>query len=194
MFSSLGPLFKATFRQAEQLDTRMGIRKDDPRDENEKRDPREDGPEGDSLWEDSMGVSIAALRAFLVDFVDGKTGSPPSGAAPRSPSGAPLPAPPAGPEHRPAQDTKHARAVQAYQSMADKTAGSVYQAPPPPPAAAAPAGDVDLVQSEDVRAIHGLIADLKLLEEAGHAELVLEKSKSFLGALQAAVARLKSRI
>lgn len=190
MFSSLGPLFKATFRQAEQLDTRMGIRKDDPRNENEKRDPREDGPEDDSLWEDSMGVSIAALRAFLVDFVDGKTGSPLSGAAPRSPSGAPLPVPPAGPEQRPAQDTKHARAVQAYQSMADKTAGSAYQAPPPPP----PAGDVDLVQSEDVRAIHGLIADLKLLEEAGHAELVLEKSESFIGALQAAVARLKSGI
>lgn len=185
MLSNLGPLFKATFRQTEQLDTRMEIRKDDPRDEKKKRDPREDEPDDDSLWEDSMGVSIEALRAFLISFVEGKTGvSAQIGDEGNGPVTVPTM-----PEVRPAQDTHHARAIHAYQSMAEKTGGAYH---PPPPAA--PSSDVDLVHSEDVRVIHTLIADLALLAAAGHTMLSLEKSDSFLTALQDAVNRLKSGV
>lgn len=185
MFSNLGPLFKATFRHTEQLDARMSIRKDDPRDEGKKRDPREDEPDDDSLWEDSMGVSIASLRTFLISFVEGKTGQVASEGAPDGDQPA---APPPAPDVRPAQDTHHARAIHAYQSMAEK-GGSAHHAPPP-----TPASDVDLVHAEDVRAIHVLIADLKMLDDAGHTTLALERSDSFLHALQDAVSRLKSGV
>lgn len=185
MFSNLGPLFKATFRQTEQLDARMSIRKDDPRDEGKKRDPREEEPEDDSLWEDSMGVSITALRSFLISFVEGKTGQTESSGAPQSGGAEP---PPPVPEVRPAQDTHHARAIHAYQSMAEK-GGAVHHTPPP-----TPASDVDLIHAQDVRVIHALIADLKMLEDVGHTTLALERSDSFLNALQDAVARLKSGV
>lgn len=183
MFSNLGPLFKATLRQTEHLDTRMGIRKDDPRDEGKKRDPREDEPDDDSLWEDSMGVSIAALRAFLTDFVAGKTGRAAGAAAQTPVADAPLTAP----EMSPVQDTKHSRAANAYQTIADKTGGAHA-----PSAPAAPQSDLDLVQSDEVRAMHILIADLAALEAAGHTTLALEKSDSFVHSLQEAVERLKS--
>ncbi len=189
MFSNLGPLFKATLRQTEQADTRMSIRKDDPRDQGKRRgSEREENGDSD-LWEDSMGVSIESLRLFLTNFVEGKIA--PAVGAP-SPAGAQTDSAPhtsLAPEVRPPQNTHTARAVHAYQSMAEKTGGA-YHAPPP----AAPASDVDLLHAEDVRVIHILIADLKMLAEAGYDTLPLEKSDSFLHALQEGVERLKSGV
>lgn len=187
MLSNLGPLFKATFRQAEQTDTRMGIRQDDPHDQGRKKDPREKEDTPSDLWEDSMGVSIEALRTFLINFVGGHTAHVAGGSS-RSAS-------PAGndlslaqqPENRPPHDTRTARAVGAYQSMAEKTGGAYH--PPPPPT---PTSDVDLVHAEDVRIIHALIADLAALSAEGVVTLTLEKSDTFLHTLQDAVARARS--
>lgn len=189
MFSNLGPLFKATIRQAEKVDTRMAIRKDEPRDEGRKKDPREEEDEDSALWEDSMGVSIESLRAFLINFVSGQTAhvAGTAGLGLESSDDTAIIAPQ--PEIREPQNTQTARAMQAYQSMADKGVGAYH--PPPPPAATS---DVDLVQAEDVRLIHALIADLVLLGEAGHETLPLEKSDTFLHAIQEAVARLKSGV
>lgn len=186
MFSNLGPLFKATMRQAEQVDTRMAIRKDDPRDQENKKDAPDDDDTGSDLWEDSMGVSIEALRAFLTNFVEGKTAH--VAQAGEAGTGAATVPPPPAPETRMPQNTQTARAMQAYQSMAGKTAGAYHQPP------VAPISDVDLVHAEDVRVIHALIADLAALAAAGYETLPLEKSDTFLHALQEAVARLKSGV
>ncbi len=189
MFSQLGPLFKATFRQAEQTDTRMAIRKDDPRDQGRKKDPREEEENPSDLWEDSTGVSVEALRTFLINFVEGKTQAVSGAVASSGTDKGGRPAGPALPESRPPQNTHTARAVHAYQAQAEK-AGGAYHAPPP----AAPQSDVDLVQAQDVRLIHQLIADLKLLSDAGVETLTLEKSDTFLHSMEEAVARLKSML
>ncbi len=189
MFSNLGPLFKATIRQADPVDTRLAIRKDEPRDESRKKDPRDEEEEDSTLWEDSMGVSIESLRAFLINFVSGNTAhvAGGAGAGKGSPDDMAVISPQ--PETRPPQNTQTARAMQAYQSMADKGVGAYH--PPPLPAATA---DVDLVQAQDVRLIHLLIADLTQLIEMGHETLPLEKSDTFLHAIEEAVARLKSGV
>lgn len=189
MFSNLGPLFKATLRQAEQTDTRMSIRKDDPRDQGKKREGEAEENGDSDLWEDSMGVSIEALRVFLTNFVQGNTAHMVGGAQHTGDQSGQVSVPPPLPETRAPQNTHTARAMQAYQSMAEKN-GTAYHAPPPPSFAS----DVDLVQAEDVRLIHGLIADLKMLSEKGYDTLPLEKSDTFLHALQDAVGRLKSGV
>lgn len=189
MFSNLGPLFKATFRQAEQADTRMAIRKDDPRDQGKRRESAKEEPDDNSLWEDSMAVSIDALRGFLVNFVQGKThagteaGSGADAAAPDAPEQAQA-------EIRPPRDTQTARAMQAYQSMAEH--GTGHHLPPRLPSA--PVSDVDLIEAGDVRVIHRLIEALDSLAAAGHESLVLEKADSFLHSIEQAVSRLQSKI
>lgn len=189
MFSNLGPLFKATFRQAEQADTRMAIRKDDPRDQGKRRESAKEEPDDNSLWEDSMAVSIDALRGFLVNFVQGKThagtdaGSGADAAAPDAPEQAQA-------EIRPPRDTQTARAMQAYQSMAEHGAGHH----PPVPLPTTPVSDVELIEAGDVRVIHRLIEALDSLAAAGHESLVLEKADSFLHSIEQAVSRLQSKI
>ena len=189
MFSNLGPLFKATFRQTEQADTRMSIRKDDPRDQQRKREAESEETGDSDLWEDSMGVSIEALRVFLENFGAGKI-PPAAGGAPASNAEASAETRTAPvPEIRPPQNTQTARAVHAYQSMAEKTGGG-YHAPP----AEAQGSDLDLLHAQDVRVIYDLIKDLKDLAVAGYDTLPLERSDSFLQALQDAVTRLKSGV
>lgn len=187
MFSNLGPLFKATFRQAEQADTRMAIRKDDPRDQGRKKDPREDETDSSDLWEDSTGVSVEALRTFLINFVEGRIATHLTPEGKEAPPGDDASPALAAPEVRPPQNTQTARAMHAYQSQADKT-GHGYHPPPP----AAPPSDVDLIHAQDVRVIHALIADLAALSEAGVDTVTLEKADTFLAALQNAIARARS--
>lgn len=187
MFSQLGPLFKATFRQAEQTDTKMAIRKDDPRDQGKRKDVPEDDPADSELWEDSTGVSVESLRAFLINFVEGRTQAV-AGDLSSNDDPSLLPsAEPARPEVRAPQSTQVARAMHAYQSQAEKS-GTAFHAPPP----AAPSSDVDLVQAQDVRVIHTMIADLKILSDAGVTMLTLEKAPTFLESLQGAVTKARS--
>ncbi len=193
MFSQLGPLFKATFRHAEQSDARQNmphaVNKDGRRKDDDSQDDSAD------LWEDSTGVSVAALRTFLINFLNGTTRQ--TGLANRN---APADATsqtgtmtPAAPETRPPVNTAAARAVGAYQSMADKLEHHHPPAPPVLPQVETPQTDADLVGAADLRLMHQLIKDLEVLEQAGVEMLTIEKADSFVQSLKNAVDKALGR-
>lgn len=197
MFSQLGPLFKATFRHAEESDTRQYIHHEDKKDGRRKKDD-ERADDSSTLWEDSTGVSVDALRVFLINFLNGtaaQTGmaaQAPGPNMPASATGLPAATPPETPP-RPVS-TMTARAVGAYQSMADKLEPHHPPAYPPVPTTGSEAGktDADLLQGGEVRLIHQLIADLEELGARGVAELKIEPADSFLESLKNAVNLAKS--
>lgn len=185
MLSQLGPLFKATFRHAEESDARQNLPHEVNKDGRRKNDDRQDSPS--DLWEDSTGVSVGALRLFLINFLNGTTRQ--TGLA--QPGTAPLPGhppdamPPPGPVQRRPVNTATARALGAYQSMADR-----LDPPPPvplPPPDISAQTDADLVDAGDLRLMHQLIADLETLEKAGIELLTIEKADSFVQSLKNAV-------
>ena len=183
MLSQLGPLFKATFRHAEESDARQSM----PHEVNKDGRRKQDQPADDSsdLWEDSTGVSVAALRAFLINFLNGTTVQ--TGMAAQNAASAPVSAP----ETARPVNSASARAAGAYQSMADKLE-------PPPPSTPVlstepPKTDADLVAAGEIRLIHQLIADLETLERSGGAFLTIEKADSFLLSLKNAVDKALGR-
>lgn len=195
MLSQLGPLFKATFRHAEESDTRQSIRPEDKKDGRKKKDEDRDDDSTD-MWEDSTGVSVDALRTFLINFLNGTTiqtglagGQNPTSSTASTP-GTAAPAPP--PRARPMNEAS-ARAAGAYQSMADKMEPHHYT---PPPITDAPENaaktDADLLHAGDIRLIHQLIADLDELDARGVMELTIEAADSFLESLKNAVMDAKS--
>lgn len=195
MFSQLGPLFKATFRHAEESDTRQYIHHEDKKDGRRKKDD-ERADDSSALWEDSTGVSVDALRVFLINFLNGttiQTGLAAQPPGPDSPTATGPASQPAEPPPRPVS-TMAARAVGAYQSMADKLEPHHPTYPPVPAAGTGePARtDADLLQGGEVRLIHQLIADLEELAARGVMELKIEPADSFLESLKNAVQLAKS--
>lgn len=191
MFSQLGPLFKATFRQAESTDTRQAIRREENKGNRRQSDDEDAGDDID-LWEDSTGVSVEALQAFLLAFLNGETGQ----AAPENALSNPAdettedePSPPATPA--PPVNMAASRATSAYQSMADKLEPHPHTPPVHPQK---PAADVDLVHGSEIRLIHQLIDDLEILMQYGVTQLTIERADSFLDSLKAAVNQEKSKI
>lgn len=189
MLSQLGPLFKATFRHAEESDARQNL----PHDVNKdgRRKDEDDLRDNNDMWEDSTGVSVAALRAFLINFLAGTSkqtglaqtaGTAPNATSPGPQAGAESPIP----QTSPPVNSMTARAAGAYQSMADR-----LDPHPPvvtgPAAGDAPRTDADLVAAADIRLIHALIADLEILEQGGADTLTLEPAESFLQSLKNAV-------
>lgn len=189
MFSQLGPLFKTTFRQAESSDARMGIRQEEHKGRKNQSEDDDAGHSSSELWDDSIAVSISALKSFLVEFLKTKgvagteffhteeDASPYAGLTPEKKS-------PVSPVA--------ARAVKAYGAMAQ-------YAPDPQPAQqpvtrieASQEYTADSMASEDVRTIYMLIKDLEGLQAAGIEMLQLEKAETFLKSLVDAVGSARS--
>lgn len=186
MLSQLGPLFKTLFRQAESTDTWQGIRLDEKKDGRRKQDFEEKADDSD-LWEDSTGVSVDALHAFLVNFL--KNPHVIAASQKQAPSAkTSSPSAPAAETAKQPVNTATARAVSAYQTMSDKTHPPEFSAPPEDKTLT----EVDLLQASDVRVIHGLIADLEDLFAKGVTQLTIEKADTFLQSLQNAVEKAKS--
>ncbi|MBN8520506.1 MAG: hypothetical protein J0L77_01225 [Alphaproteobacteria bacterium] len=191
MFSSLGPLFKTIFRQAEAADTRLGIRREEKRD-GRKRPDFDPSDDDNSLWEDSTDVSIPALRLFLQNFVTGQDGS-----AQTSPS-ASISTPQAEiktsmiPESPPPAIVPGvtAKAISAYQTMGQRSPSYVPPAPILP--AAQVTSDVDMLSASDIRIIYQLLEDLEKLSAQGYETLSIGRANSFLESLANAVALLKN--
>lgn len=191
MFSSLGPLFKTMFRQAEHADTRLEIRRDEKR-ESKKNTEFEDRPDDNDMWEDSTDVSVSALRLFLQNFVSGKTARSPSGSEAASnnafsASEDPSLTPPIAPDS-PAVNSMTARAVSAYQHQTG------YRPAPAAAASTPPQSDVDLVSGEDVRVIYALLSDLDDLASRGVETLRIRKAASFLESLTNAVQEYRNAL
>ncbi len=190
MFSSLGPLFKTIFRQAEAADTRLGIRRDEKRD-GRKRPDFDLTDDDHSLWEDSTDVSIPALRLFLQNFVTGQDGS--TQTSPSAPASTPqaeiktsTPASPP-PAIMPGATAK---AISAYQTMGQRSAG--YASPAPTFPTVQVTSDVDMLSASDIRIIYQLLDDLEKLSARGYETLSIGRANSFLESLANAVAVLKN--
>lgn len=182
MFSQLGPLFKTHLRQAEKSDARLEIRRDE-RNEHGKRQEKEPEEEDTSgLWVDSTEVSVDALKAFLVGFLTSRGDDVPEAQGATMEHAAPSP------EYRPPVNTRTARAVKAYSSMAAQSAP-----PPPPPeptenkASEEAVNLIDLLAADELRTMHALITELDALARKGVQTLTIEKADSFLSALVMAV-------
>jgi len=186
MLSNLGPLFKTVFRQAESADARLEIRREEKENSGKKKDHEEDAGTDDALWQDSTGVSVGALRTFLIEFLK-------SHGAPAEQVIVPDMAPSensAG--QKPAVSAVAARAVKAYTSM---TAATAYtppqiQAETPP---AAPVDEASLLRADEIRSIHTLIADLDTLAKEGVETLTIQMNGgTFLESLTEAVRLVKA--
>lgn len=174
MFSRLDPVFQAMRRQAESADTKLGIRRDEKNDENQRKNKKEKDDDPAVLWEDATVVSVPALQAFLSGLVPTSTAD--AGHAEISISAA------AQQESLPAPVSDAARAAQAYRS----TPGGAHPPAPSPAAPPASAGGVKL-SAEEEKTIFRLIADLALLSSRGVTSLEIKKSDSFLQSLVDAV-------
>lgn len=191
MFSNLGPLFKTTFRQAESNDTRQNIPHDERDKGQKKREEEEETNNPNALWEDTTGVSVSALQAFLINFLKTIPEAQDIHLNQTTDQDQILPARP--PEPKRPTNTKNARAVRAYQSMAERGQGSATQHVKPKhkdriePTA-------DLVASQELRDIYALIDDLDVLAAKGIQNLTIEPAVSFVESLRNAVKIEKSKI
>lgn len=187
MFSNLGGIFTNKPRQAEATDTRLGIRRHDPEEERRKK-KKKDEPDLNMEVTDSAVISIEALQAFLTTFLKSLEKKDVSGKfqtlAHKTDRQQEFDLPPRG---KNSGEASHA--ANAYQNMARAQEKSSLlsiddqqEAP-----------EISLASS-DVRAIHALLGDLKLLREKNAETLTLEKNDSFLASLIAAAAEKKKSL
>ena len=175
MFSNLGPLFKTTFRKAESTDTRQGIQREDKKITRHRDEKPDDNRISVDLWEDDASVSVESLRAFLIDFLKNNKNKD---ATKVENYAKPLENKTAKPKN-----TIIAKATNAYQSLAEKTAPSSI----PSLKENDPVSDADLIESEEIRRIHTLIEDLDTLSSNNINALYIQKADSFVESLQNAV-------
>ena len=184
MLSQLGSVFKTTFRQAESTDTRLEIRREEKENSGKKKEREKDGPDDTALWEDSMAVSTTALHSFLVEFLKSH--------------GAPLPQEEnvalsteatSSRQIRPPVSSVAARAIKAYTAMAPTQAAPTALQAPATPVEVNPA---DLLDAEEIRAIHTLITDVEALAKAGVQTLNITMVGTFLESLIEAVRLTKT--
>ena len=192
MFSSLGPLFKTQFRQAESNDTRQSIphQERDNHRRNNAEDEQTASPE--EAWTDDTTVSIFALRSFLIDFLKTIPGGEDSSLIAQVQEKT---TPPTRPKEkiRPT-NTHNAKAVRAYQTMASHSVEDKTQATPEDIDKKRPEPSADQLESQELRDIHNLILDLEFLEKKGLAHLNILKASSFVEGMKQAVLLAKSKI
>ena len=188
MFSQLGPLFKSTFRQAEANDTRQKIPHEERDSDSRKKERQSKEEKTSDFWEDNTTISVQSLRTFLVNFMHSSYPSDSSSASSVSQQTESI---------RPVEknrplNTTNAKAVRAYQSMAEKTQkpASILEESD----TTTENSDKDKVQSQELRDIHKLIDDLDFLEKKGLRELRILQANSFVESLKNAVFLAKSNI
>lgn len=168
MDSRLDNIFRTTFRQTESADTWMGIRREDPREDQHRRKDDNGDKQEKPQWEDDASVSIAGLKQFLATLI-----------APDSEYQKPAPA--ADKPHLSPQQQRAHNAASAYQT----TASHVSTLTPAATPAETPASSLTLTNEEN-RAIHKLMGDLEILLRNGVTALTIQKEGSFLESLSSA--------
>ncbi len=153
MFSRLDPLFKTSFRETEQLDTRLGIREDEEReDPNKGKEHKRKEETSESV--DVASVSVEALAGFLRNLMTTEDVS------------AYIPE-----DQMPNGSQAAAKAASAYQKMADRS----HSSHPP----VSQGVDTKLSPQEKVL-ITRLIVDLDYLSQHGVRQLAIGNSNSGL--------------
>lgn len=179
MFSALGNIILGKPRQAENADTRLGIRRHDPEQEQKRKNENRDPSGGFADMQDDTTVSIAALRVFLENFLLSQ--QPEENAGNESPTELVMPSPG---QVAPVA-ARNSQALNAYQ------AGARTAAKPSAPVEAPAQPAAPQLESHEIRSIHKLLEDLAGLSERGVEFLRIERSDTFLHSLEEAVARLK---
>lgn len=189
MSSELDPLFRVAFRHTEPVDTRHELRHEEKIDERRKRKQDGDNEKDDSAWTDKTEVSVQALQAFL-DGLLRQASQGDHATAPAADSTLQNTEPAPAPHH----DERAARATAAYQHTAHGTAYSARHSYNHGEAPAAPVTAGLVLSAEDIRAIHGLLDDLRLLDERGIVMLEILPGETFLQSLVDAARRAKSAL
>ena len=200
MFSALGNIFSIKPRQAEQTDTRQAIRRHDP--DYEQRRKKKESETSQALEEDGATVSVEALRIFLENFVrNNANGEAAEQASSEEQSQAEQ-------NHEPADykiqadldltDTierqeksgQAARAASTYENAAQtKEEKILFETTDQ--GAIGPTLDLS---AADIRTIHLLIEDLKVLKAENIEYLQIERAATFLDSLVNAVSKTKGLI
>lgn len=189
MFSQLGPLFKSQFRKTESNDTRQNIPHKEQDIVHNNRDNKEQKSTSDEAWTDDTSVSVNALRAFLIDFLKTLPGGNDNQFLNQI-------EPAENPNSRPKEkarptNTRNAKAVRAYQTMAAHAA----QLEPPINHHENSSNEptADKLQSKEIRDIYSLIQDLDILAARGITNLNFLLADSFVESLKQAVELEKSK-
>lgn len=185
MFSNLGHIFFNRPRHAESADARLGIRRHDP--DQDGRRKKEDGENSGSEFDrdDSATVTVEALRIFLENFLQSIT--PAAQNVEKNFS-----AQSAGQNHQPRHiDGETAKAVGAYGRTAQKNEHK-NEKPITPTVSAPDTGAATGLNAGEIRAIHGLLADLPELTARGIEYITIERGESFLASLVNAVEKAKN--
>lgn len=186
----MDPVFRSIFRQAEQTDARLGIRRDEKHEDGRKKEHEEKEPSAEGGFDEGRPtVSVAALIAFLEGLVQTLRMK-----------ALPLPTPDyVVPVILPPQDkgsslpqggygSAPAHAASAYRNVAEGKNLRQDGADSSSSASFVTAGQAETLSAEDVRAIHNLLESLKTLRVE---TLTIEKAPTFLQSLSNAVERAK---
>lgn len=192
MFSALGNIFSPKPRQAENTDTHLGIRRHDP-DQEQRRKKKESDDQDLFVNEDNATVSVSALSSFLANFLKSLPAENASKAPAQKTDSSEQESIEISdeaertPEKRPATG-EGAQAMSAYQSASQSTVEPAGFSTEDTRQAAESLG----LHASEVRTIHQLLDDLKILSERGIENLVIERSSSFLQSLVNAVEKAKA--
>ena len=178
MFSKLGHVLTPRPREAEHADARLDINRQNP-DEQQKKNKGEK-PERDAFFaEDNTTVSVEALQMFLQNFLKSlETQEKPGRTMPtmRAPDEAPA-------NDLPPPSNKAAQAISAYTAQDRSHSAPSVDSAENMREAAENMG----LKPEEIRTIHALLADLKILSQRGATYITIERSDSFLRSLSDAV-------
>ena len=196
MFSNFSNIIGHKPRQAETTDTRLGIKRHDPDQQPRKKKKRSDKNPIGFDEDDSAMVSIEALRLFLQNFLksnetdtpEQKTESQNAETATEQKASMSTAADQPQTSDSP-RDGQAAQAASAYQHSAETSPKSTFSA--------ADGSDTETIAqslglgSDEIRTIHSLLDDLKILSDRKVEYLRIERSDSFLHSLVNAVAKIK---
>jgi hypothetical protein len=197
MFSNIGNIFAGSEpRRTENTDTRQAIQRHDP--DFERRRPKKDSQNHDHAEEEDIAtVSVESLHLFLDNLLRAQN-APGMDEGLKTREGELLPENPS-PQAEPnsAERSRHtppigpaAHAAQAYAQQAHHQGQSweeISSHPHTPP----PSGqeNAPLLNTEQIRTIHTLLDDLRILSERKVAHIRIERGESFLDSLAAAIVK-----
>jgi hypothetical protein len=175
MDSRLDSIFRTNFQPAERADTWLGIRREEPQNDQRRKHSGKQIREEEET-EDAATLSVLSLHGFLKMLLvqAGEQPSPPSS-----------PAAPPERDHPVSENNASraaARAANAYQNTARAAPGSHIDLTETAPSPAS-AGPALALSGEELRVIHQLLRDVETLAERGTATINLHPGDRFLDSL-----------
>ncbi len=178
-------------RSTEATDTRMAIRRDESKDPKQGSGGQVHEDYTGIEWEDTAGVSTAALKTFLQSLL----GTAPAASTPNISAEA-LQAAAATPHHEPTTIT--ARASNAYLTTGRAVHDPNIEAPVPQPAAIVDHPETVVLghdfTEEDRKRIARFMGDLSELERRGVTELSVQRNLTFMDGVEEAIKQAKAQL